>query len=431
MLEIARVAPDGSAAENGLKAGDRILTINGEEAHDVIDYRFLIAEERVSLVIQRKDGKTRRRAFDKDPDDDLGLEFHLFRITRCRNRCIFCFVDQMPAGCRRSLYIKDDDFRASFLHGNYITLGALSEADWDRIFRQRLSPLYVSVHATDPELRSFILRNKKTPDILASLRRLADGGIKMHTQIVLCPGINDGHHLVRTIEDLAGLFPSVMSIAVVPVGITSKRKGLFPLRTFRTAEARAVIRSVESLGRTFKKQTGTSLVFASDEFYIKAGSPLPPASHYEEFSQIENGVGMTADFLQAASRLRLPAAVRTGAFTVVTGVSFSKILAPVLAKLTSAGGPTLRLVTAKNFFFGPTVTVAGLLTGSDILRALKNKRLGDAVIIPENAIKEDEDLFLDNMSIAELEHRLQAPVYRAGSMKSIVQILRTAGRKAL
>lgn len=429
MLEIARVPQDGNAALRGLKAGDRILSVNGEAVNDVIDYRFQIAEERVSLVILTRDGKTIRRACEKDPDDDLGLEFPSFRITRCRNRCVFCFVDQMPAGCRRSLYIKDDDFRASFLHGNYITLGALTEADWDRIFRQRLSPLYVSVHAADHKLRTSILRNRNAPDIMASLRRLTAGGIKMHTQIVLCPGINDGPHLVRTIKELAGLFPSIMSIAVVPVGLTSKRKDLFPLRTFKTAEARAVLQCTESPGRAFRKKIGTTLVYASDEFYIKAGAPLPRASYYEEFPQIENGVGMTADFLQSAARVRMPASLKTGTFTVVTGVSFSRVLASVLAKLTSAGGPVIRQVTAKNFFFGPTVTVAGLLTGGDILRALRSKRLGDAVIIPENALKEDEDLFLDNMSLAELEYSLKTPVYRAGSVKRMVQIMR-AWRRA-
>ena len=218
----------------------------------------------------KTDGSTRSLKIIKEPDDNLGLEFPALQIKRCRNNCVFCFVDQMPAGCRKTLYIKDDDFRASFLYGNFITLGALSDSDWDRIFEQRLSPLYISVHATEPELRSALLRNPKAPDIMTSLRRLAEGGIRMHTQIVLCPGINDGVHLSRTITDLSGLFPFVSSIAVVPVGITRFRNRLSPLRTFSAARSKTVIDSIEQFGRKFKRQFGTRLVFPSDEFYIKA-----------------------------------------------------------------------------------------------------------------------------------------------------------------
>ncbi len=428
MLEIVNVLSGGGAARLGLKPGDAVISVNGHHINDVIDFRFFAAEEKVSLVIRRAGSSVRIPAFNKAPDDNLGLEFTPLKITRCRNKCIFCFVDQMPLGCRDTLYVKDDDFRASFLYGNFITLGALSASDWERIFRQRLSPLYISVHATDPVLRASILRNKKSPDIMESLRRLAAGGITMHTQIVACPGVNDGDHLLKTITDLAGLFPAVSSIAVVPVGITMFRKGLFPLRGFTRAEARAVIERVRSLSTQFKRKCGTRLAYASDEFYIKAAEPFPLPSFYEDFPQIENGVGMVADFLRGVSLTRMSAKIGPVAATIVTGVSFSKILRDVIARLRGIPGVVLKQVAVQNKFFGPSVTVAGLLTGGDILRALKGKRLGDMVMIPSNALKEDEDVFLDNMSLEELGHRLKAKALRVGSFGELAALLRCPGR---
>lgn len=430
MLEIVHILPGGTGEELGLKAGDVLDSLNGKEVHDVIDFRFLVADERIILSFHTKDGKARKVILEKDPDDNLGLEFSPFRITRCRNKCIFCFVDQMPAGCRKSLNIKDDDFRASFLHGNYITLGALSENDWERIFCERLSPLYISVHTTDHSLRTFMLGNKKAPDIMESMRRLAAGGILMHTQIVLCPGINDGDHLQKTLEDLSGLFPSVASIAVVPVGLTEFRKKLFPLRLFTRPEARAVIERVARVGTLLKRKLGTRLVFASDEFFIKSGEPFPPLSFYEELPQIENGVGMVSEFLQDVSRTRVPKRTPPINLTLVTGVSFGSILKRALERLRTVEGPRIRLVIAKNFFFGPSVTVAGLLTGQDILRSLKGKRLGDLVLIPSGALKEDEDLFLDNMSLEQLEQRLSVKVRKAEHFGELVTMLCGSGRRS-
>ena len=427
MLEIVHVQPDGTAARLGLQAGDRILSINNEDVNDVIDFHFLAADEHLDFKVLRKAGGQATIGVDKDPDDRMGLEFPPLDIKRCRNKCVFCFVDQMPAGCRRTLYIKDDDFRASFLHGNFITLGALSEADWDRIFRQRLSPLYISVHATEPGIRSTLLNNGKAPDIMSSLKRLAAGGIRMHAQIVLCPGINDGEHLERTIRDLAGLFPAVLSIAVVPVGLTAFRKGLAPLKQFSRPAARQVLESIERLARKFKKQLGARLVFASDEFYIKAGEDLPKPSWYEDFPQIENGVGMVAAFLQEVSAARLPAGIRPVQATVVTGVSFSKILGGVLDRLRMIKGLSLRQITVTNRFFGPSVTVAGLLTGSDLVRGLKGKRLGDVLVLPSTMVKEDDAVFLDGMTIEELEQRLKVKVSIAAGFSDLLQLLRSGG----
>jgi putative radical SAM enzyme (TIGR03279 family) len=428
LLEICSVLPGSRGADLGFKQGDRIVSINGEVINDEIDYKFSVADEHVVIVAQTKNSRRRTYTIDKDADDALGFEFPPLHIKRCRNKCIFCFVEQMPKGCRKSLHIKDDDFRASFLHGNYITLGSLTESDFERIFLQRLSPLYISVHTTEPALRSFMIGNKRSPDIMASMKRLAAGGIKMHTQVVLCPGVNDGPYLERTLDDLSGLFPSVVSVAVVPVGITAYRKKLYPLRTFTLLEARAVLETTVKFGNECKKQFGSRFVFASDEFYIRAKKAFPPPSFYEDFPQIENGVGMVATFLRDASRMRLPSSVPPLHLTIATGVSFGKILKQTLARVEALRGVVIDLLTVKNIFFGPSVTVAGLLTGSDILKALKRRRLGDLLVIPGSTLKEDEDVFLDNMTLQQLEKRLDIKIVPASTFRELMHILRSAGR---
>ncbi len=430
MIEVVDVDPHGIGAGRGIRRGDAIVSVNGIAVNDVIDYQFLVAEERVRIKLCTRDGKTRSIFVRKNSDDTLGLEFAPFQVKRCRNKCIFCFVEQMPAGCRKSLYVKDDDYRASFLHGNYITLGALTEHDWQRIFEQRLSPLYLSVHTTEHELRSFMLGNRKAPDIMEGMKRLASHGIKMHTQVVLCPGVNDGKHLQRTIVDLVSLFPAVASIAVVPVGLTSFRKNLFPLRSFTPREAREVIESVTRFGASLKKKYGARIVYASDEFYIKAKVPVPSSIFYEDFPQIENGVGMVADFLSGAARARPPVRVPPCTVTLVTGVSFGKILQKAAERLSRISGLSLHQVTVKNRFFGPTVTVAGLLTGSDIAAALAGKRLGDLVVIPSEALNEDKSMFLDGMCLDELQDILKVNIAPAGSFPDLIFLLKE-GRSSM
>jgi putative radical SAM enzyme (TIGR03279 family) len=427
LIEIASILPGSIAARFGLQPGDAIVSIDNETVDDIIDYRFLVSEEHISLRVLRQSGDAETLSIDKDPDDNLGIACSPFRTKRCSNRCIFCFVDQMPEGCRRSLYVKDEDYRASFLYGNYITLGTLSETEWNRIFRQRLTPLYISVHTTDPALRSFMLGKKKTPDIMESLRRLAAGGIRMHTQIVLCPGINDGPYLQKTVEDLSSLFPSVASIAVVPVGLTAFRKKLFRLRMFKRQEARVVLKSITSVGTRFKKQFGTRLVFPSDEFYIKAGVPIPPFSFYEEFPQIENGVGMVADFLRDVAHTKMSKRLVPIKATVVTGVSFAKILGNVLKRLRISHGIVIKQVTVPNEFFGPSVTVTGLLTGGDILRALRGKQLGDLLMVPAEALKEEEDVFLYGMSLDLLSQRFSVKTVSVEGFRHMLTLLRSAG----
>ena len=428
MLPIAAVLPGSTASRHGLEAGDRLVSVNGRDVRDSIDYQFLASGGRLSLLVRKKDGTERTLRITKDPDDTLGLQFDPFPVRRCRNKCIFCFVDQMPPGCRKSLYVRDDDYRASFLYGNYATLGNLREEDWERIFDQRLSPLYLSVHTTEPELRSFLMQNKSTSDIMAGMKRLAAGGIRMHTQIVLCPGINDGPHLSRTIEDLASLHPSVLSIAVVPVGLTSHRTGLYPLRSFRRGEARRVVGTIHSYGAMYRKRLGTRLVFPADEFYIKAGLPVPSLRSYEDLPQIENGVGMVAAFLNRAGRTPLPSRIPPMKLTAVTGVSFGPILKAALRRHLAVRGVSIRVLPVKNGLFGPSVTVSGLLVGKDILRAVRGKRLGSMLLVPANSLKEDEGVFLDNLNLADLEAAVGIPVYAVSTFSDIVRLLRSAGK---
>lgn len=428
MLEIIGVLPGSTAEKAGLSPGRSVVTVNGHEVNDIIDYRFFSAEERLSLVVRNRDGTSKNIRISKSPDDNLGLEFSPLRIRRCRNNCVFCFVSQMPQGCRRTLNVKDDDFRASFLYGNFITLTNLTQADWDRIFRQRLSPLYVSVHATDPAVRAALIRNKKASPIIESLRRLASGGIRMHAQIVLCPGINDEEHLARTITDLSNLFPMISSIAVVPVGITRFRKNLFPLRTFTKREARAALTRIRPFAERFRKQFGTRLVFASDELYVKSNERIPAASSYEDFPQIENGVGMAASFLQEVFRTRLPKRMLPVRATVVTGVSFGGILSPILNRVSGIEGVSVKQVAVKNEFFGAEVTVTGLLTGKDILNQLKGKRLGDMVVVPSNVLKEDEPIFLDGMPLEDLQKKLRVNVLAVEGFRDFLEVLRKKGR---
>jgi putative radical SAM enzyme (TIGR03279 family) len=429
LLEIAGVLPDSTAARHGLARGDRLVSINGREVRDSIDYQFLVSEERLSLKILGPDRTLRTIRIAKDPDDTLGVRFGPFAIRQCRNKCIFCFVDQMPEGCRRSLYVRDDDYRASFLYGNYITLTNLREEDWERIFAQRLSPLYISVHTTEPVLRTTIMRGRTSPDILACLKRLADGGIRMHTQIVLCPGINDGQHLMRTIEDLMALYPAVQSIAVVPVGLTGHRQELYQLQVFKKIEACRVIESIQRLATRCKRTFGTRLVFPSDEFYIKAGMDIPPLSAYEDMPQIENGVGMVAQFLADAKRTRVPFQVPQKHITAITGASFAPLLKTVLARLKGVHGASVRLITAKNSLFGSSVTVAGLLSGRDILSAIKGKRLGSLLLIPATSIKDDDGLFLDDMRLSDVESAAGVPVQTVSSFRDVVNQLKAPEKR--
>ncbi|MBI2161587.1 MAG: DUF512 domain-containing protein [Candidatus Rokubacteria bacterium] len=415
---VAAVRAETPAATAGLRAGDRILAINGRRLRDAIDFQFHAAEDRLDLAVER-DGAPRALTV-RRRGPELGLELEPPRpaeIATCANKCVFCFIHQLPKGMRRSLYVKDDDFRLSFLHGNYITLTDLGEADLARIVEQRLSPLYVSVHATDPELRWRLLgRPRVSAEILPRLERLAKAGIRMHAQIVLCPGLNDGAHLERTVSELAPLHPQVATTAVVPVGLTRHRERLPELRRLTPEEACALIAAVEGWQARFLSTLGSRFVFLADEIYLLAEllaeRPLPPAAAYEGFPVVEDGIGLVRrfedGFAHAVARRRRPDPPRP--VTLVTGEIFGSRLEALLAR-GGLAGPGVRVAAVPNEHFGRTIGVAGLLTGRDIQRHLAMlPDLGRAVLVPAVALRDLDGVFLDDATPADLSRDLGTPV---------------------
>lgn len=406
---IARVEPGGLGERLGLVPGERILEINGVPLHDEIDFGTQVSEERLSLRVQSPDGSVRDLDGAREYGVPFGVEFEARQPKRCHNNCVFCFVYQHPKGVRRELLIKDDDYVFSFVHGNFITLTNLGEAEFQRILDERLSPLYVSVHATDPEVRVRLMKNPKSGKILADIDRLAAGGIDLHTQLVIVPGMNDGDVLRRSIEDLAARFPRVRTIAVVPVGLTRHRGRLPQLRTFTREDAESALAMVHGYQAAFRKEHRTRVVFAADEMYVLAGAEVPPARAYEGFPQLENGIGMLRQTIDAwgsgAIRARNGARERVA---IVTGTS----AAPTLRRLLEAAPPRdvdASLCVVTNEYFGDTVTVSGLLVGADIEAALLRHGPVDRVLLPPNCLKERE-IFLDDRTRTDLERRIGAPV---------------------
>jgi putative radical SAM enzyme (TIGR03279 family) len=407
---VSAVRPLTAGAKAGLAAGDRILAINGRGLRDAIDFQFYGAEERLALTVER-DGARRAVSVTRRPGADLGLELEAPRpgeIATCANKCVFCFIHQLPKGMRRSLYVKDDDFRLSFLHGNYITLSDLDEPSFERILEQRLSPLYVSVHATDPELRWRLLgQPRHAVEILPRLERLAKAGIRVHAQIVLCPDWNDGAHLARTVRELAPLHPHVATTAIVPVGLTRHRERLPQLRTLTDYEARALVDTVADWQARYLESLGSRFVFLGDEVYLQAGHPLPPAEAYEGFAIAEDGIGLVRRFedglAQALARRRSSTPGRP--VTVVSGTLY----APRLARLLAATplGESARVVGVPNELFGGSVAVAGLLSGQDIQRHLATLGdLGEAVLVPAVALRDGDGVFLDDLTPGDLARAL-------------------------
>jgi putative radical SAM enzyme (TIGR03279 family) len=409
-MKIKSVEKKSIASAHGISAGDELVEINGHPVNDVIDYRFFAADQALKLKLKSRYGKVKKVHVRKPPDEDLGLEFHPIRYKSCKNNCIFCFVHQLPKGLRKALYFKDEDYRLSFLHGNFITLTNASGADIERIIDQRLSPLYVSVHATDQKLRKEILSNPRIPDIMPQIQRLARGRIEMHTQIVLCPGINDGEHLEKSVRDLSAFYPHVKSLALVPVGLTKFRQRLPRMKPVSKAYSTEIVQKVDRWQRSFRRKWKLGFVYAADEFFTKSGLDIPGARYYDEFPQIENGVGMIRQFLNSfeARRKLLPKSLkRDSTITLVTGVSAFRLIKEIVSeKLSSIPGLKIQLVVVKNDFFGHTVSVTGLLTGADIMSALREKkRLGDVVLLPPNCLNED-GLFLDDLTPRDLEKEL-------------------------
>jgi len=411
---VAAVSARTPAARAGLLPGDRILAINGAGLRDVIDFHFHAGEERLEMTLER--GGRARTAVLRRRGPGLGLELQAPRpseISTCANKCVFCFIHQLPRGMRKSLYVKDDDFRLSFLHGNYITLTDLEEPELDRIERQRLSPLYVSVHATDAELRHRLLGQPRVKrDVMPIMERLARAGIAMHAQIVLCPDWNDGAHLDRSVHDLARLHPGVRTTAVVPVGLTRHRERLPALRRVTDEEARTLVASIEAWQREFLVALGSRFVFAADELYLQAGRDLPTGRDYEGFPIVEDGVGLVRRFTDGFTRAvtRLPRRLaRPRAVTLVTGEMFAPRLR-VLLDTVRVDNLAVTLTPIANEWFGRGIGVAGLLTGQDIQSQLAGRALGDEVLVPATALRDGAGVFLDDLAPGDLGAALDTRV---------------------
>ncbi len=417
---IESVASGSIGEELGFEPGDKLFSINGVRPRDLIDYRFLIVEEELDLEVIDASGHLHKINLEKEPDDGLGLTFTeaLFDgLHQCNNRCPFCFIDQQPSGHRKSLYLKDDDYRLSFLYGSYLTLTNLKQSDWKRIESQRLSPLYVSVHATDPDLRARLLKNSRAGLLMDQLNWLSKRNLQIHAQIVVCPGINDGNALNQTLNDLAqyskGDWPVVLSTAVVPVGLTRFRPendGLVPVNVECACK---VIKQVELLQKKFKKTTGSNFAWLSDEWYLISGKPLPTRSAYEDLPQQENGVGSIRAFLEQidiATR-NLPKKLRTPkTCSWIVGRIVEKSLIPASRRLNKIDGLTLHLYGLPSPYWGQEQVVTGLLTGDDLLKGLREADLGEQLLLPSVMLKEGQALFLDDMSIEELGNALQIPI---------------------
>lgn len=423
MVKITCVEHSSSAAKNGILEGDLLVKINGNEINDVLDYRFYLAERKVKLEILRGEKKITVK-IKKDEYEDIGLGFETPLMDKkhsCTNNCIFCFIDQNPSGMRESIYFKDDDSRLSFIHGNYVTLTNMKERDVERIIKMRMSPINISIHTTDPELRCRMMNNRFAGEVLRYLDDFRAAGLSMCGQVVLCRGVNDGAALSRTLSDLADYYPSLSSVAIVPAGLTKHRDGLYPLSDFTSDEAAAVIEAVEEIARAQLSRFGTRQFFVADELYLKAGLPIPDDGYYEDYPQLENGVGMlrlfTSEWGLAIDDIENILADFSGERTVtLVTASAAYDMMCILANRLSALCPSLHILVKKiiNNFYGESITVTGLLTGKDIYEALCGEALGDEVIVPQNALRYPEEDFLCGMTLRELENKLGVKV-TAGS----------------
>lgn len=414
-VEIKSVIKNSPVSKSDIKSGDILVSVNGHEIADVLDYMYYSAEIHTELVIKRN-GVQHAFSVTKSEYDDLGLEFETFLMDKkqsCCNKCIFCFIDQMPPNMRETLYFKDDDARLSFLQGNYVTLTNLNQKDIDRIIQMKLS-INVSVHTTNPELRCMMMNNRFAGEKLDYLRQFAEAGISMNCQIVLCPGINDGKELERTLTDLGSLMPNIQSVAVVPVGITKYREGLFPLSLFDKQGSIETLELIEKFQNNFLKEYGTRLVFAADEFYITAERELPTEEEYEDYCQYENGVGMMRSLINefdSAFDNAEDDEIKECHTSIATGALAYKYISKLIEKTEEKWhNISCRVYKIRNDFFGETITVTGLITGQDLIAQLKNQPLGDVLLLTSNMIKRDSDLFLDDCTISEVEKALNVKI---------------------
>ena len=415
-VKISGVERHSPAAKARLQVGETLLQIDSNEIEDVLDYRFYMTAERLTLLIQSPDGEKRRVRIRKGEYEDLGLDFETYLMDEqrsCRNKCVFCFIDQMPPGMRETLYFKDDDARMSFLYGNYITLTNLSEHDIERTIRMKISPINISVHTTNPELRCRMMNNRFAGKALDIMQRLANAGIAMNAQLVLCPGLNDGEELKRSLRDLLKLAPTLKTISCVPVGLTKYRDNLYPLRPYTKDEAAATIDLIDSFGDQALEAFGDRICYASDEFYLLAGRKLPAPAFYGDFNQLENGVGMLTlqrqQFEMALEDFEPDDKPRS--LSIVTGLA----AAPQIKELVSLAekrwpGLHCTVYPVVNDFFGHNITVAGLITGRDMIAQLKGKDLGERLLFPDVMLRFHTDVFLDDITQSQIEDELGVPM---------------------
>ncbi|MEK6408052.1 MAG: DUF512 domain-containing protein [Acidobacteriota bacterium] len=425
---VTAVDPFALGDETGIEAGDRIMKINGHDLRDFLDFQFYSgSEDRVRLDIIKESGEGVELEVEVGEGEIWGLDFEYFSPRQCANDCLFCFCNQNPKGSRESLFFKDEDTRLSFLHGNYTTMSSISKAELDRIVEQRLSPQYVSVHATDPEVRRHLLGRKRPDDVLGKMRYLAEHGIELHAQIVLCPSINDGRVLRRTINDLAELYPRLRSVAVVPVVFTRLHNYRDKLTAVTDAFSRTLIKEVRPWQREFRRRLGATFVFLADEFYLRAGLPLPGRAHYGDYPQIEDGVGMVRRFIVETDKILKrdlaadfdiePESLHG---TVATGELFYPILLRCVNEINERCRTRLKVVGLRNEFFGEEVTVAGLISGGDVMAARRSID-GNFLIVPEQACLKSGNVFLDDLTLEDLERQLQMPVSHGGpSLSSMI-----------
>ncbi|MDP4177014.1 MAG: DUF512 domain-containing protein [Bacillota bacterium] len=427
--EIIRVFPNSIAEELLIEAGDKLLTINNVEIKDIIDYKFLMADEYIVVEVEKKDGEVWELEIEKEYEEDLGVEFKnsiLDNAKSCSNKCIFCFVDQLPKNMRKTVYFKDDDSRLSFLQGNFVTLTNMKDEDIDRIIKYRISPINVSVHTTNPELRIKMLNNKTAGNIYERLLKLKNADIVINCQIVLCPGINNGEELLKTVEDLFKLYPSVQNVAAVPVGVTSFRENLYKLNTYNKESAIKEIELIAPLQQKYIKKIGQPFVRLSDEFYILAEKEFPNDDFYGTFEQLEDGIGMIRFFNDNIGKgLKKLNKTGEGSFTFITGVlAYEEILKTAYMITEINASIKINVKKIINSFFGNTITVSGLITGGDITTQLLDNEKGDYIIIPSNMLKSGEDIFLDDLKVCDLEKQLGRKVLICDySGENLIQII--------
>lgn len=413
--KIRNINPGSIGDEVGLEIGDVILSINDNKVIDIIDYRFLTADDYLEIEVEKSNGEVWVYEIEKDYDEDLGIDFEdgiMDKAKSCSNKCVFCFIDQLPKGMRNTLYFKDDDSRLSFLQGNFVTLTNMKDEDIDRIIKYRISPINVSVHTTNSELRKKMLNNRFAGNAYERLQRLAEAGIHMNTQIVVCPDLNNGEELIKTVIDLRKLYPNINNIAAVPVGVTKYREGLYPLKIYDKETALWEIRNLENIQYKYIEEIGSPFIRLSDEFYVMAGIDVPNDEFYGDYEQLEDGIGMirylrkvvdeTIDSLKDSLE---------GKITFVTGTSAYEEIKKVASKIENKNSKLdVQVEKIKNNFFGETITVAGLLTAGDIIEQLKDKNLGDYLVIPKNMLRANEKVFLDDITVEELEKILKIKV---------------------